>query len=182
MLRITIEGTESFNEETNEFVQASDNITLDLEHSLLSVSKWESKYETPFLMPGNKLIDEVYDYIKAMIITPDIDPNVINRCTQDNLNSIQAYIDSNQSATTFGFMPERRGQGEIITSELIYFWMTNFNIPFECETWHLNRLFSLIKIANIKNSKPGKKMPRNEIAQRNRDLNAERKSRLGTSG
>ena len=182
MLRIIIEGTEGYNEETNEFIPPSDNVVLDLEHSLLSVSKWESKYEKPFLVPGRKTAIEIYDYIKAMIVTPDVDPDVLDRCSQSTLNEIQTYIDSNQSATTFGSMPERRGQGEIITSELIYFWMTNFNIPFETERWHLNRLFSLIRIANIKNSKPGKKMSRNELAQRNRDLNAERKAKLGTSG
>ena len=117
-----------------------------------------------------------------MVVTPNFDPDVLDRCSQENLNEIQEYIASNQSATTFGSIPEHRGPGETITSELIYFWMSNFHIPFECEKWHLNRLFALIKIANVKNSKPGKKLSRNEVVQRNRDLNAERRAKLGTRG
>lgn len=182
MLKITILGKEGFNEETQEFLSVSDDIVLELEHSLLSVSKWESKHQVPFLIPGKKNPDEIYDYLKAMIVTPDVNPDVLDNCSQKTLTEIQKYIDSNQSATTFGTIPERRGQDEVITSELIYFWMTNFNIPFECERWHLNRLFSLIKIANIKTNTPGKKMSRNEISQRNRDLNDERRLKLGTSG
>jgi len=184
MLKVTILGTEGFDNETQKFVPPTDNIVIDLEHSLLAVSKWESKYEKPFLQAGKKTSMEIYDYIKAMIVDPDVDPDVLDRCSQSNLTEIQAYIDSNQSATTFGRMPEHRGPGEVITSELIYFWMVNYTIPFNpAESWHLNRLFSLIKIANIKNSAgKGQKMSRNELAQRNRGLNAERKAKLGTTG
>jgi hypothetical protein len=180
MLRLIIEGDEIFDEETNEF-STFDNVILDLEHSLISVSKWESEYQKPFLSSKLETYEEVLGYIKAMVITPDIDLDVLHKMSESNLDSIQNYIDSAQSATTFGNMPERRGPGEIITSELIYYWMIAFNIPFECERWHLNRLFSLIRICNIKQSKP-KKMSRHEIAQRNRELNAKRKEQLGTSG
>jgi hypothetical protein len=110
-----------------------------------------------------------------------MDLDVLNRASQENIDEIQEYIDSSQSATTFGQMPERRGPGEVITSELIYYWIVSFNIPFDCERWHLNRLFALIRICNIKNSPP-KKMSRTEVALRNRDLNAKRKAELGTSG
>lgn len=182
MLRLIILGEERFNEDTNEFIPPTDNLILDLEHSLLSVSKWESKYEKPFLVPGKKTSDEIYDYLKAMVVTPDVDLGVLDTCSQQTLDTIQAYIDSSQTATTFGSMPERRGQGEVVTSELIYFWMSNFRLPFDpCETWHLNRLFALIRIANIKNSKPTK-MSSRELAQRNRELNAQRREQLGTSG
>lgn len=179
MLRIVI-GDESFNDETQTFETIND-VSLDLEHSLLSISKWESKFEKPFLGPGKKSSDELFEYIKAMVLTSDVDLDVLNKCSQKNLDLIQEYIDSSQSATTFGVMPERRGPGEVITAELIYYWIVSFNIPFECQTWHLNRLFALIRICNIKNSKP-KRMSRNEIAQRNRDLNAKRKAELGTKG
>ena len=180
MLTIIIEGDESFNEETQTFETVND-VVIELEHSLISLSKWESKYQKPFLSSGEKTSEEIFGYLKAMIVTPNLDPDVLYKCSQKNIDEIQRYIDSNQSATTFGSMPERRGPGEVITSELIYFWMVSFNIPFDCQYWHLNRLFSLIRICNIKNSKQ-KKMSRSEIIQRNRELNAKRKAELNTSG
>jgi hypothetical protein len=180
MLRIVIDEEENFNEESQTF-ETFGGVVIDLEHSLLSLSKWESEYQKPFLSPGAKTSDELFGYLKAMVVTPSVDPDVLYNCSQENLDKIQEYIDSSQSATTFGMMPERRGPGEVITSELIYYWMVAFSIPFECENWHLNRLFSLIRICNVKNSK-GKKMPRNEIAMRYRDLNAQRRAQLGTSG
>jgi len=180
MLRLIIEGDESFDEETNTFETFND-VVIDLEHSLISLSKWESKYKKPFLSSEEKTSEEIFGYLKAMIVTSDTDPDVLYRCTQADIKRIQEYIDSSQSATTFGSMPERRGPSEVITSELIYYWMVAFNIPFECEYWHLNRLFSLIRICNIKNSKPTK-MSRNEVAQRNRELNAQRRAELNTTG
>lgn len=180
MLTVIIEGDENFNEETNEF-EAVNDVVIDFEHSLLSLSKWESKYQKPFLSTGEKTSEEIFGYLKEMILTPNVDPDVLYRCSQKNLDSIQHYIDSSQSATTFGLMPEHQGPGEVITSELIYYWMVAFNIPFDCEHWHLNRLFALIRICNIKNSKP-KKMSRHEMAQRYHELNAKRKAELNTSG
>lgn len=180
MLKLIIEGDESFNDKTQTFETVND-VVLELEHSLISLSKWESKYQKPFLSTGEKSAEEIFGYIKDMVITPNVDLDVLYKCTQENIDEIQQYIDSSQSATTFGSMPERRGPGEVITSELIYYWMVSFNIPFDCQYWHLNRLFSLIRICNIKNSK-SRKMSRNEIAQRNRDLNAKRKAELNTSG
>lgn len=179
MLRIVI-ADEGFNEETQEF-ESLNEVVLELEHSLVSLSKWESEFQKPFLVSGSKTPEEIFGYLKAMILAPEVGPDVLSRLTQKNIDEIQRYIDSSQSATTFGNMPERRGPGEVITSELIYYWMVAFNIPFECETWHLNRLFALIRICNIKNSPP-KKMSRHEIAMRNRELNAKRRAELGTSG
>jgi len=180
MLRLIIEGDEVFNEEDSTF-ESFDGLVIDLEHSLVSLSKWESKYQKPFLSSEQKTTEEVFGYLQAMIVTPDTDPDAIYRCSQADITRIQEYIDSSQSATTFGSMPERRGPGEVITSELIYYWMVGFNIPFECQHWHLNRLFSLIRICNIKNSKPTK-MSRHEEAQRRAELNAKRRAELGTSG
>lgn len=180
MLRIIVEGDENFDEEKQEFLNVED-VVLDLEHSLLSLSKWESKYQKPFLSSNNKSSEEMFGYLAAMIMTPNVESDVLYRCSQDTIDRIQEYIDSPQSATTFGMMPERKGPGEIITAELIYYWMVAFNIPFECETWHLNRLFALIRICNIKNSKP-KRIPKHEMAMRNRELNAQRRAQLGTSG
>lgn len=180
MLTITIEGDEYFNHETEEF-ETPDLVVLDLEHSLVSLSKWESEFQKPFLASTEKTSEEIFGYIKAMVVSPKVGLDVLHRMTTKNIEEIQRYMDSTQSATTFGTMPERRGPGETITSELIYYWMIAFNIPFECEHWHLNRLFALIRICNIKNSKP-KKMSRHEIAERNRELNAKRRAELGTSG
>lgn len=180
MLRLIVEGEEFYDEAENEFHSVGD-VVLDLEHSLVSLSKWESKFQKPFLASGDKTTEEVFGYIRAMILTEDVDENIIFRLSQQNLDKINKYIESKESATSFGMMPETPGKGETITSELIYYWLVAFNIPFECETWHLNRLFALIRICNIKNSKP-KKMSRNEIAMRNRELNAQRRAQLGTSG
>jgi hypothetical protein len=180
MLKIVIEGDETFNEETNEFETFND-VVFELEHSLVSVSKWESKYQKPFLSSTKKTSEEIFGYLKAMVVTPNADLDVLYKCSQEDIDKIQEYIDSSQSATTFGIMPERRGPGEVITSELIYYWIVSFNIPFECQYWHLNRLFSLIRICNIKNSKP-RKMSRREIALRNQELNARRKAELNTTG
>lgn len=180
MLKIIIPKKEYFNEATSTF-EMVDEFELEFEHSLISVSKWESKFQVPFLGPKEKTSEEILGYVEAMIITPIYPPDIFDRFSQENLDQINAYIESKESATTFGSMPEHKGRGETITSELIYYWMVAFNIPFECERWHLNRLFALVRICNIKNA-PAKKMSRNEIASRNRDLNAKRKAMYNTSG
>ena len=180
MLKITVQATELFDEETSTFSTIG-GFELELEHSLLSLSKWESKFKKPFLTDEPKTQEESMYYVEAMVLTRDYPKDFVLNLSKENITQINDYVESTESATTFGEMPERKGRGEIITSELIYYWMVAFNIPFECETWHLNRLFSLIRICNIKNSKP-KKMSRSEIAARNRELNAQRRAQLGTSG
>lgn len=180
MLKILVPGVEYFDESTQTFSTVGD-FELELEHSLISLSKWESKHQKPFLGPAVKTPEEIVSYIEAMILTPTYPENLFMRFSQTNLDRINAYIESKESATTFGQMPERRGRGEVITSELIYYWMVAFQIPFECETWHLNRLFALIRICNIKNQKP-KKMSRSEMAARNRQLNEQRKAQYNTRG
>lgn len=179
MLRIVV-GEEGFDDDAQKFVLI-DPVTLDFEHSLASLSKWESEYEVPFLGPGEKTREEMFGYVRAMLVTPEISPEVLLRLTVYDIAKIQQYINSAQSATTFGRMPERPGRGEIITAELIYYWMVAFNIPFETQYWHLNRLLSLIKICNIKNSKP-QKQDRHTAAVERARLNAERRERLGTKG
>lgn len=180
MLNIIIKGAELFDEETNTFVTTED-VNLQLEHSLLSLSKWESKFAVPFLTDKDKTPEEILGYVLCMILNPDIDEKIIFRLSQGNLDDINKYINSPQSATTFGSMPQKGGRGEVITTELIYYWMIAFNIPFSCETWHINRLFSLIRICNIKNA-PQKKMSKHELAARNRELNSQRKAQLNTAG
>jgi hypothetical protein len=174
-------GKEEFFDEAIEEFKESDGFQLRLEHSLASVSKWESKYQRPFLDSVDKTSEEILDYIVFMILD-DVDTSVVNYLSSENLKEINAYIESPQSATTFGVLPKTQSyRGEIVTSELIYYWMVAYNIPFSCEDWHLNRLLSLVKICNIKNSKPSK-MTKAQVAQRNREINERRKQELGTSG
>ena len=180
MLKITVSGDEYYNEETEEFTTVND-VELELEHSLVSLSKWESKFKKPFLTDSSKSAEETYYYVEAMIISPIYPSDILLRISPADISRINNYIESTESATTFGQMPEVKGRGEVITSELIYYWMVAFTIPFECERWHLNRLFSLIRICNIKNSKP-KKMSRGEIARRNREINDARRAQYNTSG
>lgn len=180
MLKILVPGVEHFDETTETFITVGD-FEIELEHSLVSLSKWESKHQKPFLDKREKTPQEIISYIETMILTPICPDDLMLRLSQQNLDEISAYIESKESATTFGKMPDRPGRGEIITSELIYYWMVAFTIPFECERWHLNRLFALIRICNIKNSKP-KKMSRHEIATRNRELNAQRRAQYNTTG
>jgi len=183
VLTITVPGKEYFDEskgEAGEFVTVGDSI-LELEHSLVSLSKWESIFEKPFLGSSEKSNDEILAYIYAMIITPGVSPDMVDRLTADNFKDINRYLDAKMTATWFSDTPNSPKSSEVITSELIYYWMTIFNIPMACENWHLNRLFTLIKVCNAKNSKP-KKMGRAEAAARRRELNAQRRAQLGSSG
>lgn len=180
MLRLTIEAEEFFDDSTQTFLDVGSEI-VDLEHSLVSLSKWESKFEKPFLSTTDKSKEETLAYVECMILTPNYNRLLIQTLSGSNLTKVNEYVNSPQSATTFGHMPETKGRGETITSELIYYWMVAFNIPFECQDWHLNRLFSLIRICNLKQGKQ-KKMSKHEMAQKYRDLNEQRKAALGTSG
>ena len=179
MLEIIIPGLELFNEETNEFTCYED-VLLELEHSLVSISKWESKWCKPFLDGKDKTIEEIVDYVRCMTINDKVEPDVYNRLTEENLVFINEYIGRPMTATTFSNEKKSAGR-EIITSEIIYYWMVSFNIPFECQYWHLNRLLTLIKVCNVKNNPP-KKMSQKEILARNKALNDARKKELGTRG
>jgi len=180
MLTITVGGTQSFDDEKQEFVDEG-GFELQLEHSLVSLSKWESKHEKPFLGKETKTPEEVLDYVQCMVLAKNPPGDFLDKLSKENLEAVNAYIEAKMTATWFSEQPGAPASREVITAELIYYWMTVFHIPFECEEWHLNRLFTLIRICNIKQSKP-KKMGRREIAAHNRELNARRKSQLGTKG
>ena len=179
MLEIIIPGLELYNEETNEFT-CYDDVKLELEHSLISISKWESKWCKPFLDGKDKTLDEIVDYVRCMTISDNVESDVYDRLTEENLVVINEYIGRPMTATTFNNEKKTTGR-EIITSEIIYYWMVSFNIPFECQYWHLNRLLTLIKVCNVKNNPP-KKMSQKEILARNKALNDARKKELGTRG
>lgn len=180
MLTITIPGTEYYDDSKSEFVHP-EATKLELEHSLVSISKWESKWEKPFLATGEKTNEEILSYIQMMVLSPENSPEEILTLTDENVKEIQQYIDAKRTATWFVENKISTRTGETITSELVYYWMIAFQIPFECQYWHINRLFTLIRVCNEKNAKP-KKMSRAEVAQRQRDLNAQRKAQYNTTG
>lgn len=157
-------------------------VKLSFEHSLVSLSKWESIHEKAFYGREPKTEEETESYIRCMLLTEDPPANYFSRLSRPQFERIANYINSKQSATTFGPEPEKRGPSEITTSELIYYWMVQFNIPFEpSETWHINRLMTLIKIAGVKQSKP-KKMNKQQLAEQYRSMNEQRRQQLGTAG
>ena len=180
MLTIIVLGVEMFDEKSQEFVTKND-VTLELEHSLVSLSKWESKHEKPFLGKSEKTNEEILDYIRCMVLTSDVSEELLSKLSEKNYLEINEYIEAKMTATWFNDPPGAPQSRDVITAELIYYWMVVFQIPFECENWHLNRLFTLIRVCNVKQAKP-KKMSRSEIAARNRELNAQRRSQLGTKG
>lgn len=179
MLTITIPAMELFNDMTQEFIETKAQI-IQLEHSLVSISKWESKWNKPFLAKNNKSIAETLDYIRCMTITQNVNPDVYKRLSRSNIEDINNYIDAPMTATTFSDNESGRSR-EIVTSELIYYWMISLNIPMECQRWHLNRLLTLIRVCNVKNTPP-KKMNRREIMNRNAALNAARRKQLNSKG
>ena len=179
MLQITIPATEQWDEINQEFLSSKET-TLRLEHSLVSLSKWESKWCKPFLDKKDKTYEETIDYVKCMTLTPNVDPTIYYALTEENIKQINEYISAPMTATYINDN-KRGGSREIVTSELIYYWMITLNIPFECEKWHLNRLLTLVKVCNIKNQPP-KKMSKKSIMSRNAALNAARRKQLNTKG
>ena len=173
MLQIVIPGQELWDEQKQEFINTKEQV-LQLEHSLISLSKWEAKWCKVFLSKQEKTQEETIDYIKCMTITPNVDPEVYNHLTRENIKEIEDYIAAPMTATYFSSDNAGKSSREQVTSELIYYWMIALNIPFECQKWHLNRLLTLIRICNIKNQ-PAKKMSRKEIMSRNAALNAARR-------
>lgn len=179
MLIIHVPARELWHEIKQEFVPVK-ACTLKLEHSLLSISKWESKFHKPFLGKEEMTLEETLEYIKCMTIDANVDPNVYLCITNDNVKEIVEYINDPMTATWFA-EKKKRPNREIITSEVIYSWMIFANIPMECQKWHLNRLLTLIRVVNEK-SQPPKKMSKKEAIAQQRALNEARRKQLGTKG
>lgn len=179
MLKITIPEKEGYDDTRNLFLVLPER-ELQLEHSLVSLSKWESRWKKPFLSDKPHSTAETIDYIRHMTITQNVDESVYLRITQDIVDKVLAYIFDSMTATTF-VDNEGKKSKEVITAEIIYYWMVKFNIPFECQKWHLNRLLTLIKVCSIRESPP-KKMGRKSAAAKQRALNDARRAQLGTKG
>lgn len=182
MLQITIPGTEYYDEETSSFITTKEQ-TLQIEHSLVSLSKWEAKWEKPFLSTEVHTVAESIDYIRCMTITQNVDALNYRAVSQEILDEVNIYISKPMTATWFSKNKTggSRGSREVVTAELIYYWMIALNIPFECQKWHLNRLMTLIEVCNIKNG-PQKKMNKRDTMSRNRALNAARRQQMQTKG
>lgn len=182
MLKISIPDVEFYNEKEEKFytVKGQD---LQLEHSLVSLSKWESKWKKPFIDKNEadkKTLEETIDYIRCMTLTQNVNPEIYNNIPDKEIEKVKSYISDSMTATTFSNLDENKNR-EIITSEIIYYWMVAFNIPFECQKWHLNRLLTLIKVCSIKNA-PKKKMSKQEIMSRNKALNEARRKAYNSKG
>ena len=181
MLQITVTLVpEQYDEAKEEFIPAKEK-TLRLEHSLVSISKWESKWCRAFFSKTDMTDEETIDYIKCMTLTQNVDPEVYDHISISNIEEIRQYITAPMTATHFNKLENNRPNRETITSELIYYWMIALNIPVEFEKWHISRLLTLIQVCNIKNQ-PQKKMSKRDLASRNRALNAARRQQLNSKG
>jgi hypothetical protein len=179
MLKITIPAIELYDDAKGEFSSSKEQ-SLVLEHSLVSLSKWESKWHKPFLSKGEKTIEETIDYVRCMTVTQNVDEKAYDYISNENIKQVSEYIEAEMTATTFS--NERKTiNREVITAEIIYYLMITMNIPFECQKWHLNRLLTLINVCNIKNMPP-KKMGKKELMSKNAALNAARRKSLSSRG
>lgn len=181
ILVLDIPGMEAWDEEKEEFVTMKP-VKLTLKHSLISISKWEAKWHIPFF-ETDKNYEQIISYIQCMTISPNLEPDsiVYKQLTRQNIDEIKDYLEDPMTATTIKDDRKDGKPGQIITSELIYCWMIQFNIPHEFEKWHISRLITLIRVCSEEN-KPKKKMTRNEIMAQNKAINAARKAKLRTRG
>ena len=180
MLQLRFEDTEFWDERNEVFVTIKGQ-TLQLEHSLISIAKWESKWKKPFLSRDPKTREETLDYIRFMTITQNVNPLLYLAITDKQIQEVNAYIDDPMTATTISKTEGKGASRKVITNEEIYFYMVSYQIPFSCEKWHFNRLMTLIRVCDEKN-KPKKKIRKGELARRNRSLNAARRARMGSRG
>ena len=181
MLKIVVPPRELYNEETNEFIYLKKPTTLTLEHSLVSISKWEQKWHKSFLSTKDKTNEETIDYIRCMTLTQNV-PAVAYLClTNDNVKAIKDYINDPATATTISEQASR-GSKKIITSEQIYGWMFALQIPMECQKWHINRLLMQIKVCEVQNNPKKTKMKMNDMLDQRRALNEQRKAKLHSKG
>lgn len=186
MLTITIPPGEFYDESKNEFIYVKEQV-LQLEHSLVSLSKWESKWHKPFLSKRGLTREETIDYIRCMTVTQNVDPSCYYGINNEILSQVIAYIEDPMSATTVArYKTDQNKSNKVITAELIYYWMISLGIPFDCRKWHLNRLLMLIEVCSIENEKAmgGKngKMSKKETMAWNKAQNKARRAKFGSKG
>lgn len=181
MLTIVVPEQELFNEKTEEFITIPPS-TLVLEHSLVSISKWEARWKKPFYERKEKTVQEIIDYIRCMCITKNVPAMTFNYLGDANLKKIQDYISDSMTATTFSDSRKGPNKQRIITSELIYYWMISNGIPMDCEKWHLNRLLTLIHIFDVEGNASKNKMSKKDIYSQNAALNAARRAKAKSHG
>lgn len=185
MLELYIPETELYDERAGIFINVKETL-LRLEHSLVSISKWEAKWHKPFMHSSEKTREELIDYVRCMTLSQNVNPNVYLCITDDHLIQINDYIQDPMTATWFSDIQNGKQlgykySGQIVTSELVYFWMISYNIPVEFQKWHFNRLMTLIKVCDEKNKDP-KKMSKKDIIERNKRLNEARRKASGSKG
>lgn len=180
MLEIFIPDGEYWDTDREIFINTRAT-TLKLEHSLISLKRWESKWCKPFLSDKEKTPEEIIDYVKCMTINKDVDPHVYLGLTNSMLDEIGEYIRSPRTATWFSDSSSSSPSREVITAEIIYYWMITLNIPESFSKWHLNELLTLIRVCEEKN-KPQKKMSKKEILSRNAELNRARREAMHSKG
>lgn len=179
MLKLPLTMSEYFDEEKNEFI--SDVFVLELEHSLVALSKWESIWEVPFLVEQEHSDEEILSYVECMVLNEELPPEAFAKLDETHFAAVNEYINKKATATWFTEVQPEAKSGETITSELVYYWMTAMGIDWQAQYWNINRLFTLIKVCNLKNADP-KPMSRSEQVQRQRDLNAQRRAQMGSKG
>ena len=181
MLTITIPSAEFFDEKNNLFIYSKEQ-NLRLEHSLVSISKWEANWHKPFLSEENRTNEEMLDYIRCMTITQNVDPKAYQCIPKSEIERVNAYINDPRSATVFYDKKQKPHRKERITSEKIYFWMVRAGVPFDpCQTWHLNRLLNLLHYCNTSNQ-PMKKRSPAEIAKEYEQINAAQRKLFNSKG
>lgn len=184
MLKIVIPEGSFYDEKKEVFITIKKDVELQLEHSLISLSKWEAKWHKPFFGKEEKTEVMIKDYIRCMTITQNVNSEVYDCIPEAELQKIFEYIENPMTATWFGSKgDEKTGavKKETITAEIIYYWMITLNVPKEFEKWHLNRLLTLIRVINVKNAPP-KKASKKDLLARNARINAANRARYKTKG
>ena len=181
MLYITVPESELFDDDKQEFITTK-AVSLQMEHSLVSISKWEERWRVSYIATKDKTEEQIYDYLRCMTITKNVNPLVYYQMTPENLHEIAQYVDHPMTATTISEVQKsKKAPYHIITAEVLYAWMIAYSIPFECQKWHLNKLIMLIRVIQEEAAAKEKKDPK-EIMRRNKALNAARKAKHNTRG
>jgi hypothetical protein len=182
MLSITIKGKSELWDPVKEEFRSAKDTTITLEHSLVSISKWESNWRKPFFKREPKTTEEYLDYIKCMTITQNVPDDVYYCLSKDNIIEIQKYIDASLTATWFQKQNNKGSNRAITTSEVIYAQMVEYGIPFDpCQKWHISRLLTLIRVCSENNNQP-KKMSKNEVSKMYSSINAQRRAAMHSKG